>query len=778
LIENTLPGIFVKIHAAVRKAARQCRGRRFRGSSALRQVSGQATADVANWPHLTVYGRESAASDVYNRAMRIGKRVALWAAIIGLMVVLGVTAAATFYRNSVGGTGSQQGGNVLQSVSWRVQIYARKAEGGIRDLSWAELWQMTRAQGGFGLDGVVNAARSLDGSVTNRYVTDADHQSGARLFREHCAVCHGGGGTGGHGPSLTRSGFKHGESDLAIYKILRDGIPDTAMPAATLSLSERWQVVGYVRTLQLHARAAIEASPLHIKVSSEQIRAAGTAGSRSDEWLTYSGSLDGHRYTPLTEITPANVSQLRVRWIQQFDSNGPIEATPLVVDGVMFTTLPPSDVIALDVKTGRGIWKYSRNVPADVPVCCGRVNRGVAILGSVLFLEALDGYLVAINANTGEVLWQIRVVDPANGYAMTGAPLIVNRSVIVGIAGGEFGTRGFLVSYDAATGQEQWKFSTIPGPGDPGHETWENDAWRTGGAPTWTTGSYDPSLDLIYWGVGNPGPDFTGSVRPGDNLYANSVIALHASSGKLAWHFQFTPHDEHDWDSAQTPILADVVFDGKPRQVICWANRNGFYYVLDRASGEFLQGVPFVELNWAKGLDSKGRPILSEAGVVSGAGQLIKPGVGGATNWQNPAIDQARGLIFVHATEGSSVFTNSPQPSRGDQGIYVASAGSITEPMRPVVRALDVTTGARRWENFSPPIKEGTFAFSGLLATGTGLVFGASGGSAFALDSETGHELWRVLLGGDSRAAPISFTVDGRQVIALSAGRSLFVFGL
>ena len=236
-----------------------------------------------------------------------------------------------------------------------------------------------------------------------------------------------------------------------------------------------------------------------------------------------------------------------------------IEATPLVVNGVIFTTEPPSSVVALDAKSGNVIWRYSRNLPSDLPVCCGRVNRGLAVLGGSLFWETLDGYLFALDANTGKVMWQTQVADPSDGYTLTGAPLIANRLVVVGVAGGEFGIRGFLAAYDPETGKQVWKFMTIPGPGEPGHETWENDAWRTGGGPTWNTGSYDPSLDLLYWGVGNPAPDFSGDVRPGDNLFTNSVIALHASSGKLAWHFQFTPHDEHDWDSAQNPILADLL---------------------------------------------------------------------------------------------------------------------------------------------------------------------------------------------------------------------------
>ena len=356
-------------------------------------------------------------------------------------------------------------------------------------------------------------------------------------------------GEGEHGPALNHGGLKHGDSDLAIYKVLRDGIPDTPMVPVPLGFAERWQVVGYVRALQLQnlGRAGNEiAAPIDIRVSAEQVLAAG---SKTDEWLTYSGSLDGRRYSTLTELTPANVSQLQLQWVHQFDTNEPkIEATPLVVNGVIFTTEPPSSVVALDARSGNVIWRYSRSLPRDLPECCARVNRGLAVLGSVLFWGSFDGFLIALDANTGKVMWQTQVANPSDGYTMTGAPLVVNRLVVVGVAGGEFGIRGFLAAYDPETGQQKWKFFTIPGPGELGHETWENDAWRTGGGPTWVTGSYDPSLDLLYWGVGNPAPDFSRDVRPGDNLFTNSVIALHANSGKLAWHFQFTPHDEHDWD--------------------------------------------------------------------------------------------------------------------------------------------------------------------------------------------------------------------------------------
>ena len=602
------------------------------------------------------------------------RRKLAWLAIIALVVAASAMIAATFYGKSLLAEGSTNG-DIWQKVSWRVKLYALKVTGGVPDFSWNELLQMTRQQGGFGLEGIICDGLSWEGSVRNPYVTQDDLDAGARIFREHCALCHGGGGAGGHGPALNHSGLKHGDSDLAIYKVLRDGVPDTSMVPVPLGFTERWQVVGYVRALQLQnlARAGNETAPLDIQVSAEQVLAAG---SKTDEWLTYSGSLDGRRYSPLTELTPANVSQLQLRWVHQFDSSEPtIEATPLVVNGVIFTTEPPSSVVALDARSGNVIWRYSRSLPSDLPVCCGRVNRGLAVLGNALFWGSLDGYLVALDANTGKVMWQTQVANAADGYTMTGAPLVVNRLVVVGVAGGEFGIRGFLAAYDSETGQQVWKFFTIPGPGDPGHETWENDAWRTGGGPTWITGSYDPSLDLLYWGVGNPAPDFSGDVRPGDNLFTNSVIALHASSGKLAWHFQFTPHDEHDWDSAQTPILADLSIDGTRHQVICWANRNGFYYVLDRATGKFLTGVPFVEQNWAKGLDAAGRPRLVRSQGISSTGQLIRPGVLGGTNWQNAAYDEKRGLIFVPATEGAGVFTKSTNPKRGDRGIYLGSAG-------------------------------------------------------------------------------------------------------
>lgn len=674
-------------------------------------------------------------------------------------------------------------GWTLERISWRVHLFERKLEGAIPDLSWRELWFMTHARGGFGLEGFLQQGFSLEGTIVNPYVKDEDHQSGTRIFREHCGSCHGNDGAGGHAPPLNRSRLSHGDSDFGIYKITRDGIPQTGMIGVALSPIERWQVVGYLRTLQSAASShdTKRLSPAGIQVSSEQIR---NAGSRPDEWLTYSGSLGGQRYAPSAEITPDNVSRLRLLWTNQFGTvQLKSEATPIVAGGLIFTTEPPSDVVALDVKSGEMRWRYRRNLPDKLPACCGRVNRGLAILGNVLFLGSLDGCLVAINATDGSLLWQTLVANPSEGYTLTGAPLVVNRSVVVGVAGAEYGVRGFLTAYDSETGRQQWRFDTIPGPGEMGHDTWKNDAWRTGGGSTWVTGSYDPSLDLVYWGVGNPAPGLQGDVRPGDNLFTDSLIALHASSGKLAWYFQFTPHDEHDRDAIQTPILADIPIKGVLRKVICVANRNGFYYLLDRTNGEFLTGVPFVEQNWAKGLDSKGRPILSPDAESSASGRLTRPGVEGGTNWQNAAFDPKSETIFVPAIEGASVFTKSPNPRRGELGFYPGSSGGSYEgPEEHVVKALDAATGTKRWERWERqlPSWQRSLAngYSGLLATKGGVVFGASEGFIFAINSITGQELWRVSLGGDTFSAPISFTEEGCQVVLVSAGAALFLFGL
>jgi len=689
--------------------------------------------------------------------------------LIGAIIVfIGIFGTSYFLFSKV--TSAQ-----LSSISWRVRIYLMKAYGEIPELSWTDLLKMTAQEGGFGLRNAITHGQGVKAALSNPYASPEASEAGSRIFRERCAVCHGPDGMGSLAPPLARFGYKHGDSDLTVYRVLTDGIVGTVMAPTGLSFEQRWQVIGYLRNLQLRSGIGDKDLPtLNIRVSSEQVlKALDSPG----EWLTYSGSLNGWRYSSLSQITPDNVARLRIRWVHQSSTNEPkFESTPLVINHTIFYTEPPATVVALDAVTGDEIWTYTRLVPASLPVCCGIQNRGLAILDNLLFLGSLDGYLVALDASTGKVKWQTEVVKPSDGFSLTGAPLIVHHSVVIGVAGGEFGVRGFLAAYDVTTGRQLWKFDTIPGPGEVGHETWQKEAWKTGGGGTWVTGSYDPSLDLLYWGVGNPSPDFTGDTRPGDNLFTESVVALHATSGRMAWYFQFTPHDEHDWDSGQTPILADLFVDGAERKVICWPNRNGFYYVLDRVTGQFLLGTPFVEVSWAQGLTPQGRPIPADANIVSEAGRITKPSVAGGVNWQPSAFNPVLGSIFVPATEGASVFTKSA-PDRlgpGPNGYFAGSGGSVLT-LTHLVRALDAATGAKRWE-YHPPQTTGTSG--GLLATAGGLVFGASGGSVFALDAITGKELWRVGLGGNTLAPPISFTAEGKQVIAVFAGRAMFLFGL
>jgi alcohol dehydrogenase (cytochrome c) len=682
-------------------------------------------------------------------------------------LLIGLCASTLYWQLT-----NQKSDDTWARISCRAALYLEKAEGKVPDLSWFEIWAVSQPRMGFDcVEGTSWDAAFQFSSIANR----DDRRAGGSLFHDRCSGCHGNDGSGGTvGPSLTRSAYVHGDSDLAVYKTIRDGVPGTAMPRAQLSLSELLQVMSYVKSLQAHLPEEQEPLRPTISVSRERLNAAGK---NTDEWLTYSGSYDGRRYTSLAEITPANVNQLRLQWIKQFDINQQgIQATPLVVNGVIFMVVGAEDVLALNAKTGAVIWEYKRPIPRDLPLTSGAVSRGLAVSGSSIFFGTLDGNLIALNAADGKFVWETPVASPASGYSITGAPLAVNGLVIVGVSGGEFRVRGFLAAYDASSGQQKWKFYTIPGPGEFGHETWENDAWRAGGGGTWVTGSYDSSTDLLYWGVGNPSPPFLGDVRPGDNLFTASVIALHASTGKLAWHFQFSPHDEHDWDAAQTPILADLSIKGAVRKVICWANRNGFYYVLDRVTGEFLTAVPFVEIDWAKGLTPAGRPILVDAVKLSTVGRRMKPGIE-ATNWQNPAFDRERGTIFVPATETSSIFSKRPSNGVlvGPNGYTLGSGWSQVEPPTRLVVALDAATGSQKWQYRGPAAARD---YSGLLSTRGGLVFGAWGGTLFGLDADSGREVFSQPLGGLTRSAPISFTIDGKQVIAVAAGRALFLFGL
>ncbi|HML15973.1 MAG TPA: PQQ-binding-like beta-propeller repeat protein, partial [Bryobacteraceae bacterium] len=370
-------------------------------------------------------------------------------------------------------------------------------------------------------------------------------------------------------------------------------------------------------------------------------------------WLTYSGSNASQRYSLLDQITPSNVKNLELKWVFQARSFEKFETTPLIVDGVMYMTEAPDHVYALDARNGRAFWDYEHKPSRDARVCCGSVNRGVAILGGTLYMGTIDGRLIALDAKSGRPVWNIEVGDPKLGYAITHAPLIVKDKVLVGVAGGEYGIRGFIAAYDAHTGKEVWKFYTIPGTGEPGNETWPADAWQHGGAPVWMTGSYDADLNLTYWGVGNPGPDWNGDSRAGDNLYSDCAVALDADTGKLKWYFQFTPHDEFDYDAVQIPVLVDGDWQGSPRKLMLWANRNGFFYVLDRTNGKFLAGTPFAKVTWATGLDERGRPMRDRSAEPTPQGTQVFPNLYGATNWYSPSYSPRTQLFYVPTWQDS-----------------------------------------------------------------------------------------------------------------------------
>ena len=500
------------------------------------------------------------------------------------------------------------------------------------------------------------------------------------------------------------------------------------------------------------------------------------AEAEPDNWLMYSGDYKSRRYTGLDQIDTTNVAGLKVRWVYQMAELGRAGTTPLVVDGVMYITEPPSSVIALDAGTGRPYWRYDHPLPDELNYCCGQANRGVAIRGDRLFMSTLDAHVVALDARTGNVIWDAEAGDPKQGYSKKAAPLVVGDKIITGIAGGEFGIRGFLDAYDAQTGDLDWRFDTVPGPDHPDSRSWQGDSWRTGGAPTWITGSYDPELNLIYWGTGNPGPDYNGDLRGGDNLYADSVLALDGDTGEMSWYFQFTPHDVHDWDAIQIPVLADIEFDGTLRKAMLWANRNGFYYTLDRETGEFLVGKAFARQTWAEGLDTNGRPIRRPGMLPSRDGTLVSPMAGGGTNWWSPAYSPRTGLLYVNAFDGEAEFFI--RDENYDEGSRFTGGGTQTprpiESYTSAIRALDPTTGDVRWEF---PIKPRTRA--GVLATAGDLVFsGSVDGYFYALDAVTGEELWHIALGGPVHASPMTYAVNGQQFVTMTVGNVLYTFAL
>ncbi|HKC55671.1 MAG TPA: PQQ-dependent dehydrogenase, methanol/ethanol family [Vicinamibacterales bacterium] len=513
------------------------------------------------------------------------------------------------------------------------------------------------------------------------------------------------------------------------------------------------------------------------------------AADEPQNWLTYSGTYMSQRYSPLRQIDASNAKNLEIKWMMQNQVFGPWETTPLVVDGVMYLTQRPNDVIALDAKTGRMFWMYRYTNSGRQTVCCGAENRGVAILGDTLFMGTLDAHLVAIDAKNGKPLWNVQVADDKAAYSVTVSPLVVKDKVIIGVGGAEYGIRGFVAAHDAKTGRELWRFYTIPGKGEPGIETWSGDAHEHGGGSIWVTGSYDPALNLTYWGVGNPGPDYNPDQRKGDNLYTDSVVALDADTGKLKWHYQFTPNDPYDYDSVQVPVLADLMWKGTLTKAMLFANRNGNFYVLDRENGHFLSGAPFVKVNWMSSFDEGGRPILTP----QPPGTSTYPGNQGGTNWYSPSFSPRTGLFYVSAWENyGSVYRKEATPYEAGRrfnggGFQVTMPNPDAPAMRrnPIndwtdvvgrgaVIAIDPRTSQPKWKFQMYDVTDG-----GILTTAGDLLFtGGREGYFHALDARTGAVLWKASLGGAIMNGPMTYSIDGKQYVTVNSGNVLVTFAL
>jgi alcohol dehydrogenase (cytochrome c) len=655
-------------------------------------------------------------------------------------------------------------------------IVRSKAAGTLPDVGWMDLFRMVRSGAHFNLPGLAEAQNPY-GAIRNPYTSSADILVGSGVFRSHCATCHGSDGSGGPGgPSLRHRQMVKGNSDWALFRTVTLGISGTAMPANDLPWLEKWRLVAYIKSLTEGAELPVGSeSALEVRAQPVGYEKLRNADRDINNWLTYSGTYDGHRFSRNNQITPVNVHGLRLLWMRQYDLSEPsIESSPLVVDGFMFLTLPPNRVEALDAKTGALIWSYDRSLPARLTLCCGSGNRGLAVLGGMLYVGTLDAHLLALDMHTGRASWDVEIADYKAGYSITGAPLALKNLVITGVAGGEYGVRGFIAARDAVTGKEVWRIDTIPRPGQPGAETWAGNSWRTGGGPTWLTGTFDPDSNLIYWPVGNPSPEFDGTARAGDNLYTNSVLALDADHGTLRWYFQFSPHDLFDWDATQTLILLNENLASNGRRLLAQANRNGFFYLLDAQTGAFLLAKPFGKQTWANGIDGLGRPEVNPGALPTEAGTAVYPGVGGSSNWESPSYSPITGLIYVPVLDwGTTFYKGTGQFHSGEQFVGGSSEYFANETAQGAIRAIDPLTGKVKWE-----YRNSVTYVGGLLSTAGGVVFGSQGGDFLALDASTGHVLWRVGTGGRIVAGPITFLCEGKQMVTIAAGHDILTFGL
>jgi alcohol dehydrogenase (cytochrome c) len=623
---------------------------------------------------------------------------------------------------------------------------------------------------------------------------------GRQAFDTRCVRCHAGDGTGGDmGPSIVTQLIAL--DDQQIGSLIRDGRPTRGMPASLVEGPELAAIVRFLRTIQrrptgppprtfqtvdgtsLEGRVTGEGfDDLQVRTTDGRVHLLRRVGDRVREvtsemsWPTYNGDPGGNRYTTATQIDRTTVARLAPQWMFTVPDTGTLQGTPVVVDGIMYVTAP-NECIALDAGSGRQIWRYQR--PRTAGVTQGNANRGAGVAGDRVFMETDHAHVIALNRFTGALLWEATLADWRDNYSASSAPLPAGNLVISGVSGGEHGANGFIAAHDQETGKEIWRFSTVPKPGEPGSETWLGKDIAHGGAPTWFTGSYDPQLDMVYWPVGNPGKEYNGDDRQGDNLYANCILAIDRKTGALKWHYQFTPHDLWDWDATQTSVLIDATWQGQPRKLMLHASRNGFFYVFDRTNGTLLLAKPFVRnLTWASGIGTDGRPIKLPNQEPSAAGTKVCPSQDGATNWFSPSYNAATGLYYLQTFEKCSIYTKSEGADWEAGKAYLGgSQRTASDPVpQRVLKAIDIHTGAVTWELPQPGPGN---SWGGTLATATGLViFGEESGALMAADAATGKPLWSFPANAGWRASPMTYVFDGRQYIAVAAESTIIALAV
>ena len=632
-----------------------------------------------------------------------------------------------------------------------------------------------------------------------------DADPGRVVFEGRCARCHGADGNGGElGPAIR--GRLAARNDQQLATLIRAGLPGQGMPPSQIGDAEMEPLTRFLRGLQPRDRRrevvrqkvlttdgkTLEGEVLNqgfddlqLRTDDNRVHLLRRAGDRfrevtsTTDWPGYNGDPGGNRYTTLAQITKANVSRLGPRWMFTLPNAGRLQVTPVVVGGIMYVSVA-NECYALDAGTGRQIWHYRRPPTPGLPsAAAGGTNRGVATAGDRVFMSTDHAHLIALNRFTGELVWDTEMADWHLNYFTTSAPLAVGNLVVAGTGGGEHGSRGFLAAFDQATGKEVWRFWTVPKPGEPAAETWQGKGIEHPGAPTWFTGTYDAQLDTVYWPTGNPSAEYYGDDRLGDNLYSDCILALDAKTGKLKWYYQTTPHDLWDWDATETPVVLDTAWEGRRRQLLIQANRNGFFYVFDRTDGKLLLAKPFVtNLTWASGIGPDGRPVKNPNQEPSAAGTTVCPSQDGATNWFSPSFNPVTGLFYVQTFEKCSVYTKrDPGPWQAGKE-YLGGSQRRPDGAKPqrILKAIDIRTGKIAWNLPQPGPAE---SWGGTLSTATGLViFGEEGGALMAADAVSGKPLWSFQTNQTWKASPMTYQFDGKQYVAVAAGPNIIAFGI